>query len=257
MDKQFSQDRRYQQIAAYTKIAEVYDRMMLHVNYPRWAAYIEAMLRRADFDTECALLDIGCGTGRFLGQICKFGFKGDGCDPSAEMLAIARKDLPQARFYQCGFPELEIIPENTYPIITSLYDTINYLPDTLTLEQSLNSVYHKLKTPGIFIFDTVTRLNCHHYFKNYSDSEKLDEKTAYFRESYYDEKENVQYNWIRIHTANGLFEEKHRQYIFSFREIKKVIKQKTKFELAHYYEDFTFQKANRRSGRIHFVLRKG
>jgi len=257
MNKPQTHDQAYQQTAAYTKIAEVYDRMMLHVNYPRWAAYIEAMLRRADFDSESALLDIGCGTGRFLRQIYKFGFNGDGCDPSPEMLEIARKRLPQAQFYPCGFPELAQIPEEKYSIITSLYDTINYLPDTDALEQSLNCVYQKLKPPGIFIFDAVTRLNCQHYFKNYSDKEQFDEKTAYFRESYYDGKEHVQYNWIRIHTENGKFEEMHRQYIFSFREIKKVIQQKTKFELAHCYDDFTFHKANRRSGRIHFVLRKG
>lgn len=254
-DQKFAEEE-FTETAPYTKSALVYDRMMLHVNYLRWAAYIDAVLQKAKLDRTSGMLDIGCGTGRFLQEMHKLGYRGDGCDPSAHMLAIARKRLPQATFYHCGMPELTGIPADRYPVITSLYDTINYLLDEATLAAALQRIYALLPATGMFIFDAVSRANCRHYFQHYTDSEVLDDNTAYYRESYFDEKTKMQYNWLRIYTTRGIFEEMHRQYIFSFGQIKKIIQNRTDFELTHCFSEFTFRRATASCNRAHFVLRK-
>ncbi len=254
-DKKFAEEK-FCEAAPYTKSAQVYDRMMLHVNYPRWAAYIDALLQRAKVAPTARILDVGCGTGRFLEEMHKLDYRGDGCDSSADMLAIARRRLPGSTFYHCGMPELAGIPAGKYPVITSLYDTINYLLNEDALAAALQRIYKILPTPGVLIFDAVSQANCRHYFKHYTDSEVLDDNTAYYRESYFEEKSKIQYNWLRIYDRQGVFEEMHRQYIFSFGQIKKIIQNRTDFELTHCFSEFTFRRATASCNRAHFVLRK-
>ncbi len=133
---------------------------------------------------------------------------------------------------------------------------MNYLLEESSVALALNHIYVKLKVPGILIFDMVSQHHCKHYFQKYVDSEVLSKGFAYQRESYYDEKENLQFNWIRIFSPNGVFEEMHQQKIYHFGTIKKIIKQRTPFELARCLEDFSFEPATSKSGRAHFVLKK-
>ena len=242
--------------APYSVLAKVYDQMMIHVNYRQWAKYIAAIAKKEDLWLRGRLLDVGCGTGRFLTEIRAMGQEGDGCDPSREMLRYAEKRVPADNLIRAGLPELEGIPLESYQIITCLYDTMNYMTDEDQLAASLLSIYRKLQTPGVFIFDVVSESHCKHHFKNYYDSDVLDNDYAYFRESYYDVKEKLQYNWIRIYSPQGIFEEEHCQRIYSFSSITHLIRRYTSFHVAHIYDDFSFDPANRHSGRVHFVLQK-
>jgi SAM-dependent methyltransferase len=240
----------------YTTLALVYDRMMMHVNYRKWAAYIASILKDEAFWPERTMLDLGCGTGRFLEEIKKSGQDAHGCDFSPEMLKIARKRLPEIYFFHCGLPEIKEVPPNTYQVFTCLYDTMNYLLGRASFLQALLSVYEKLSSPGLFIFDLVSESHCKNYFRDYRDSEVLSKTFAYSRESHYDSKEKFQYNWIQVYTDNGVYEEEHRQKIYDFREIRELILLHTDFEIRHMYNDFTFRRATSRSSRAHFVLKK-
>jgi SAM-dependent methyltransferase len=240
----------------YTALALVYDRMMMHVNYHKWAAYIVSILKDENFWPERTLLDLGCGTGRFLEEIKKAGQTGLGCDSSQEMLQIARKRLPEACFFQSALPGIEEVPANTCQVFTCLYDTMNYLLDRASFLQALLNVYQKLQSPGLFIFDLVSESHCRHYFHDYRDSEVLSKTFAYSRESHYDSKEKFQYNWIQVYTDTGVYEEEHRQKIYDFREIREIILLHTDFDVRHIYNDFTSRRATSRSTRAHFVLKK-
>jgi ubiquinone/menaquinone biosynthesis C-methylase UbiE len=240
----------------YTALALVYDRMMMHVNYRKWASYVVSILKEENFWPGRKMLDLGCGTGRFLEEIKQFEQEAHGCDSSAEMLKIARKRLPETHFLQCSLPRIEEIPPNTYQIFTCLYDTMNYLLDRATFLQALLNIYEKLASPGIFIFDLVSETHCKHYFHDYRDSEVLSKTFAYSRESHYDSKEKFQYNWIQVFTDKGVYEEEHRQKIYDFRDIQELVLLHTDFAIRHPYHDFTFRRATSRSSRAHFVLKK-
>ncbi len=250
-----SENKPTQRISPYTQMAAYYDKIMIHVNYPRWAHYVETIFRQQKFDFNEKLLDIGCGTGKFLAEMEKLEYNGDGCEPSQTMRAIAKNRLPKSTIYPCGLPQLSDIPVEEYSLMVCLYDTMNYLADETAFQQSLSSIYRKLKTPGIFIFDLVSEFHCKSYFKNYIDSEVLNENVAYSLESQYDSAKKIQYTWVRVYTPEGVFEEKHCQKIFDFDQVREIIKT-TDFELINVYDEFSSDKATARTGRGHFVLKK-
>lgn len=239
----------------YTIIAKVYDEMMAHVNYKNWAKYIHSILRKQNFKNG-TLLDIGCGTAELLKRMQKYDYDLNGCDSSNEMINIAQKKLPHINFTTSALPLLFEIPENEYNIMLCLFDTMNYLPNEGTLTNSFQSIYKKLKTPGIFIFDVVTNSYCKEYFQNYQENEVIAKKIAYSRISEFDTKHATQINYIRVYTNNSIFEEIHQQKIFDLQQIKNIIVNQTSFNLINMLDDFSFQKANPNSGRVHFILKK-
>jgi len=239
----------------YTVLATIYDEMMSHVNYKRWAKYIFTILKREHFENGL-LLDIGCGTGEFLNKMLKYKSSLDGCDSSIEMLEVAKRKLPQIGFQRSGFPDLKEIPLHKYDIIVCLFDTMNYLLNESELETSFNNVFRKLRSPGIFIFDVVTKSYCQQYFHNYVENEVIEKQIAYARKSMFDPILDMQVNNIRIYTRQGIFEEVHKQKIYDLQFIKDLILEETLFHFIEMLDDFSFQKADQHSGRVHFILKK-
>lgn len=239
----------------YSVLATIYDEMMSHVNYKRWAKYIFTILKREHFENGL-LLDIGCGTGEFLKKMLKYKSSLRGCDPSVEMLEVAERKLPKIPFQCSGFPDLPAISPHKYDSIVCLFDTMNYLLSESEFKSSLNSVFRKLKSPGIFIFDVVTKLYCRQYFHNYVENNVVEKQVAYSRESTFDSILDMQINDIRIYTQQGVFEEVHKQKIYDLQFIRDLILEKTNFRLVEMLDDFSFQKADPHSGRVHFILKK-
>ncbi|NOX38418.1 MAG: class I SAM-dependent methyltransferase [Calditrichaeota bacterium] len=242
-------------VPPYTALAPVYDLMMSHVNYRRWANYIARIITRAGF-TEVRLLDVGCGTGKFVQEMRKLGYQIDGCDASPEMLRVFQERIPDARGFCCRLPELPEVPAQRYNVMTCLYDTLNYLTDQPTLLQALQCIYRKLDVPGLFIFDMVSSFHCQQYFRDYVEREVLDERFAFERRSHFDVHQQLQWNRIKIFTPDGIFEEEHQQRIYDFKEIIELIQRETGFIIKDVYRDFTFRPVRVDSGRAHFVLLK-
>jgi len=239
----------------YTIIAQVYDEMMSHVKYNRWAKYIHAILKKENFEGS-ALLDIGCGTGEFLNQMRRYNYHLSGCDSSIDMSNVAGKKLPGLPIHIAALPYLQEIPENQYDVVVCLYDTINYMLHESDLIKSFQNIYRKLRTPGIFIFDVVTKSYCEQFFQNYSEKEVVEEGVAYSRESQFDALHNVQINHIQIFTPNGIFEEIHKQKIYDLQFILEVLMEKALFDRVSVLADFSFKKADENSGRVHFIANK-
>ena len=84
--------------AAFTVVAEHYDRLMQHVPYRRWVDYVLELIRRAG-DTPQDVLDLACGTGRVGLEVERRGFDAVGVDISEDMVrqAQAKRYLHGAR----------------------------------------------------------------------------------------------------------------------------------------------------------------
>lgn len=239
----------------YQALALIYDRIMDHVPYDRWAHYVKNIIQ-THFNGVPRVLDVGCGTGRFMAEMQRLGFPVDGCDPSPAMLAAARRRLPGTLFRVSALPELVDIPAGEYNIVTCLYDSINYLPSIAGFKDSLRRVGELLPSGGLFIFDAVSDEFCQYYFGEYREEEVLDAEYAYTRHAFYDAKRRRQVNDFVIHTPDGVYREHHEQNIFPFDAMKYMIINQSPFTLVSVYEDFTFLDADEESNRAHFILKK-
>jgi len=239
----------------YQKLAIIYNHVMRHVEYRRWAKYIKKILQEYG-PHHPTLVDIGCGTGEFIYQLDKLKISADGCDPSPEMLKIAIKKNPGHTFTEDGLPKLKTIPAGKYNVFTCLYDTINYLPSLEVFSEALDRVYSLLPKNGLFIFDAVSDFFCKHFFNGYSENEVINSKFAYQRRSYFDTLKSLQINDFTIYTDDGIFEEKHIQKIYPFSQMEQVIRTHSSFQLVAIFEDFSFFTADNESNRAHFILKK-
>ncbi|MEO0226625.1 MAG: class I SAM-dependent methyltransferase [candidate division WOR-3 bacterium] len=144
----------------FTDIAPYYDRIMSFVNYPSWISYIERILQVNGIKEE-KLLDLACGTGTCLELWYKKGYKVIGLDNSNQMLEVCRSKFPReamengcVQLIQGDFRNFSL--NDSVPIITCLYDSLNYLLTKDDLLSCFRSVYRNLCIKGIFIFDMNT-----------------------------------------------------------------------------------------------------
>ncbi len=238
----------------YEKLALIYDKLMSHVNYKLWAEYVKNLFQYADRDIE-KILDISVGTGNLLPYFENGNFSYYGSDLSFQMVRQARKKI--------GITGKSIIVSDATQIsfasekfdaVLFLYDSLNYMPDIISLEKLFGEVNRILKSGGVFIFDIITDILCRTYYNDFNENENWG-KSGYHRHSYYNQKEGVQYNDFTIDLGDGVFFEQHCQKVYSEEEIGFYLG-KNNLELLAQLDDFTYLTANESSERIHCVCVK-
>jgi ubiquinone/menaquinone biosynthesis C-methylase UbiE len=144
----------------FTRIAPYYDRLMSFVDYHSWVNYIERIILMHKIQ-ERLILDIACGTGVCLELWLDRGYRVIGLDASEEMLEVCKsrfsEDLfarGQIRLIRADLRHFSI--DEQIPVITCLYDSLNYLLEIDELSNCFRSVHSNLATNGIFVFDMNT-----------------------------------------------------------------------------------------------------
>ncbi len=244
-------------VEPYSKLASIYDDLMFHVDYKKWAHYIHQIIR--EWQPQCnSILDISCGTGSFLLSLKSKGIERVGFDLSFDMVKIANQKIKTGAqhisFYQGDMIFFHL--KKKFNVVVCLYDSINYLPDFSIWRKLFDSVSNILSEKGLFVFDICTEKNSVKYFNNYSEKHGgIDYE--YLRESSYDRKKHIHENKFAINFKKELNEyvETHRQKIFYLKEIIKFF-QLTNFQLLGYFDDFSFKKGSEESLRVNFVLQK-
>ncbi len=100
------------------------------------------------------IVDLGCGSGILAAALSGAGYEVLGIDQSPALLALARQRAPQAQFQQASLWAVDIPPCQA---ITAIGECFNYLFDTASGEQPLQSLFRRIYaalSPGAFlIFD--------------------------------------------------------------------------------------------------------
>jgi SAM-dependent methyltransferase len=100
------------------------------------------------------VVDLGCGSGIWAGELSRAGYDVLGIDISPAMIEIARKRAPRGEFrlgslLRAGIPRCDAV--------TALGECFNYLFDETNniarLRRVFDRVYSALRPGGIFIFD--------------------------------------------------------------------------------------------------------
>jgi len=254
----FWKRKRVVRCAPYSKLAEIYDFVMRHVDYPGWANYIGLLLERHG-PPDPYVIDIACGTGSLAIELARKGFKVFGVDASGAMVAKAREkserlglDITFMQADMLGLQEL-----GTFDAALCLYDSINYLMSLDQVAEALENIGALLPDDGIFIFDVCTEMNSMRYFLSARDSGK-GRGFSYRRKAIYDPSERIQFNEFRMEFSgsDAVWEEIHRQRIYPISAIADVIEERSPFTLEGTYDGFSLRPGTEDSDRVHFVLRK-
>ena len=245
-------------VEPYCQLAYVYDYVMRHVDYHRWAQYITELFRKSQIDVR-DVLDIACGTATVISKLHDFGYRVAAFDSSNTMVQVAKKKLAEKEIdipiWQGSMHDFKI--KEPMAAIICNYDSFNYCMDTTACISVLKNVAHALKPGGLFIFDISTAKNSKKNFKNYYETDQTDE-FQYVRQSYYLANKKQQVNEFFINwksKKHRRFREVHKQRIYKLDEIEQVIPSDS-FELIGIYDDFSLRKGTEKSDRVHFVLKR-
>ena len=143
----------------YETLASSYDALTEDVEYPRRAAYLCRLLRRASGPVR-SVLDLACGTGTMTCLLAERGYEMTGVDLSADMLAEAANKalrLPAERrplFSQQSMTGFRL-PAPADAAVCCL-DSLNYLTQRRDVRRAFRRVARALRPGGVFVFDVNT-----------------------------------------------------------------------------------------------------
>lgn len=250
--------RKSTQVKPYSQLASIYDYVMRHVDYDRWANYLQRTFQKTEIDIK-TVLDISCGTGNLLMRLQAKGFRSFGFDSSRQMATIAHRKAQHAQniplIWLANMCRFRL--HNPVEAIYCTYDSVNYCPDIITFSALLQSVGSALTVGGIFVFDVSTIRNSKRYFHDYTDRDGAD-GFEYVRHSHFETSTQTQINEFYIifqEASKACYYEKHQQHIYSIAELLKAIPRDI-FAIVGVYDDFSFRPGSEKSDRVHFVLKR-
>ena len=145
---------------SYARLSQVYDALMQDVPYTVWTNFFEQMveLYGCNVNMKLDVLDLGCGTGRFLLYLAKNGHHSIGIDLSEEMLAVADENLQNAQVYVPLMVQSmdDFMVNQSFDVVTIFCDGFNYLPNLEAVYATFRQVYKHLRSGGILLFDVHT-----------------------------------------------------------------------------------------------------
>src|SRR5712692_10467351 len=104
--------------------------------------------------TQGLVVDLGCGSGIWAGELIRAGYDVLGVDISESMIRLARKKAPQAKFVRSSFLDVQL---PRCDAVTSLGECLCYLFDskngTTELTKLFSRIYEALRPGGLFVFD--------------------------------------------------------------------------------------------------------
>ncbi len=241
----------------FTTIAPYYDRLMSFVNYRNWVDYIERIIQMSGIN-EKAVFDVACGTGVCLELWMEKGYRVIGLDRSLEMLAICKERLAGrdgAIFYAGDMRDFCLGVQ--VPVITCLYDSLNYLLQEEELLAFFRSAAAALDPEGVLIFDMNTIHSLRDEWGNNS-FRRRDEGLLSVWTNTYDPVRDVSSLKIALHVNdNGsekVFEEMHQERGYPLSEIERLLGE-AGFTCS-LYRHLTFTPATELDLRIMGVARK-
>lgn len=243
--------------APYSRLAEIYDYVMRHVDYEHWADYIRTIFNRYE-KKPTTILELACGTGSLAFIFAGQGYRITGVDRSDAMIAAAQEKAraggQDITFLQGDMSDPPV--DGPFDAALCLYDSINYLMDIESMLRMMAGVRTCLKPGGLFIFDACTEINSRRYFNRQTQRESTDDFT-YIRRSEYLAKERIQVNefqlLLRHGSQYGQHFERHEQRIYPITQMLETCRT-SGFEILGAFDGFSFTPATEKSNRVHFVL---
>jgi SAM-dependent methyltransferase len=139
----------------YAKSAEIYDAISLaKKDYAKEAEQVHALIQEHKRTDGASLLDLARGTGLHA-EVLRRWYTVEGLDLSEGQLAVARKRLPDVRFYHADMSNFDT--GKTYDAMTCLYSAIGELLDIEQVNSAIRAMAKSLKPGGVLIVEPWVR----------------------------------------------------------------------------------------------------
>ena len=250
---------------AYGKFAGVYDQLNSDLFSVEMAQKTFNLIDLLDIPVETCL-DLCCGTGTAVKIFSEAGYQAEGLDGSAKMLKIARAKLKKhkPRLYCQNLPTFKIIEKRgsrklkKYDLITSFFDSLNYMLTSKDLGTAFRSVSRHLNSSGYFIFDMNTPHALKHTWSGDTLADVKDDISIIWRSTYSPMSKSATLiatffvkegrHWIR-------FDEEHVEAGYSNAEIRRLLKA-SGFRVRGLYDCRTMERPSRETNRVVVVAQK-
>lgn len=136
----------------FSESAELYDAIYgAFKDYAAEADRIASLVHRLLPDAR-TILDVGCGTGEHARHLtATHGYVVDGLDIDPALLAVARRKLPDARFFQADMAAFDL--GRRYEVVMCLFSSIGYLGDLDRVTAALRCFGRHLAADGAVIVE--------------------------------------------------------------------------------------------------------
>lgn len=245
-------------VEPYSHLANIYDYVMRHVDYGRWAKHLESLFSLADVPVK-RVLDLACGTGSLLLKLIDLDFEVAGFDASEEMINMAhekaKKKGIKISIWRGTMENFRV--KKPFHACVCTYDSMNYCKDLNACHNVMSHVADALCAGGVFIFDICTEKNSRNFFKNYYEKDRINDY-HYIRQSFYLKKQKIQVNEFVISSnsnSKAMVRELHHQRIYRIDEILNIIP-RNQFNVVGIYDGFSRRPGTENSDRVHFLLKK-
>lgn len=131
-------------------MAKYYDQIYHWKDYRKEAIKIGRMIKRYKRSSGNTLLDVACGTGKHISYLRK-DFSCVGIDVSAQMLAVARKNLPGIRFVHGNMVDFDLGKQ--FDVVLCLFSSIGYLKTRYAVRKAVANFAKHMKRGGILIIE--------------------------------------------------------------------------------------------------------
>ncbi len=98
-----------------------------------------------------AVLDVCCGSGHVTKELVQRGYQVTGVDQSADLIALARQQLPHNEFLVQDICHLSL--PGRFDAALSTFDSLNHLLNLSDLAAAFQHIHKALKPGALFVFD--------------------------------------------------------------------------------------------------------
>ncbi len=246
-------------MSQYEKLAQIYDYLMLGIDYNEWADYVISIVNKFNSKVE-NIVDLACGTGSSSLSLAKKGFKITGVDLAPQMLEVAREKSSEEKA-EIDFVKQDMrhfqLPEPTDMVVV-YQDGLNYMLEEEDLKKVFNRVYSQLNEGGMFVFDinSVDKISTNHGEVTCYDEDKM---TLIWESFYVSDKEIWEISLTGfLKRSDGYFEkfkETHREKYYPRRLVVNFLEE-AGFKVLAVYKAFTFEEGNDWDNSLFYVAQK-
>ncbi len=242
----------------YLDFAYFYDKLTFDVSYDETASYIEKIFEKFSDKKPKLVADLACGTGTMCLKLAEKGYDMIGIDFSENMLDVALKKSEGKNILYLNQDICDFELYGTVDAFLCLLDSINHITEEANLEKMFLLANNYLNPEGLFIFDVNTEYKFENILADNIFTYDSDE-IYYVWENEYRKEENLCDFYLTFFVNDGgtyqRIDEYHCEKCYKEKHLEKIA-QKNGFKVIGKFDELTFEKPQKTSQRIFYVLKK-